>query len=128
MSFLWSYFRLYAFPPFAMIPSVLEKIAQDGADVALIVPYWPQRPWFPKLLSLLVGIPRALPHQKDLLKQPLSQLIFPSIESLHLSFWILSGYRERRQAFLLEQLSSQQKLSETLHVLLMIPSSSIVLL
>ena len=49
---------------------VLEKIIQDEAEIALIVPYWPQRPWFPKLLSLYVGLLRGLPCQSDLIKQP----------------------------------------------------------
>ena len=34
MSVQWSGLRLYAFPPFSMIPSVLEKIVKDGAEVA----------------------------------------------------------------------------------------------
>ena len=34
LSFRWSGLRLYAFPPFSILPSVLEKIARDGADVA----------------------------------------------------------------------------------------------
>ena len=49
---------LYAFPPFSILPKVLEKIAQEGADVALVAPFWSQRPWFPKL-SLLAGRPRV---------------------------------------------------------------------
>ena len=122
MSFCWSGLHLYAFPPFSMLPRVLEKISQDGAEVALVAPFWPQRPWFPKLLSLLAGLPWALPCQKDLLGQPLSQLPHPRCESLHLSLWPLSGVKERRQAFLTGQLSSQQELSETRHALLTIPN------
>ena len=51
LSFRWSGLPLYAFPPFSILPTVLEKIAQEGADVALVAPFWPQRPWLPKLLS-----------------------------------------------------------------------------
>ena len=127
MSFPWSGLHLYAFPPFAMIPMILEKIVRDEAEVALIAPYWPQRPWFPKLLSLLVDLPRLLPCQKDLLTQPLSHQTHPRIESLHLSFWPLSGARLRRQAFLTGRQTSQQVPSETHHALLTIPSSSALL-
>ena len=31
-------------PPFSILPRVLEKIVQEGADVALVAPFWPQRP------------------------------------------------------------------------------------
>ena len=118
LSFRWSGLRLYAFPPFFILPRALEKIARDGADVALVAPYWPQRPWFPKLLSLLADFPRILPLQKDLLSQPMSQQPHPRLESLHLSLWPLSGRRENRQVFL----SELQKLLGSPHVLLTIPS------
>ena len=62
LSFRWSGLPLLAFPPFSILPSVLEEIAQEGTDMALR----PQRPWFLKLLSILAGHPRALPLLKDL--------------------------------------------------------------
>ena len=53
--------------PTVLFSSQSPGEARDGADVALVVPYWPQRPWFPKLLSLLADFPRILPLQMDLL-------------------------------------------------------------
>merc|ERR1712002_766781 len=85
MSFPWSGLHLYAFPPFSMIPRVLEKVVQDEAELALIVPDWPRRRWFPKLLSLLAGLPRGLPCQSDLITQPLSQLPHRRIKTLSLA-------------------------------------------
>ena len=102
LSFPWSGLPLYAFPPFSILPTVLEKIAREGADVALVAPFWPQRPWFLKLLSLLAGRPRALPLLKDLVYQPMSRLPHPRLESLHLTLWPLSGRRESRRDFLIE--------------------------
>ena len=46
MSFPWSGLRLYSFPPFSLLPRVLQKVAQDEADLLLIAPHWPQRLWF----------------------------------------------------------------------------------
>ena len=106
LSFLWTNLHLYAFPPFSLLPRILDKIAQDGAELLLVAP-WPQRPWFPRLLHLLVGLPRVLPVLKDLVVQPLSQIPHSRVESLHLSLWPLSGSRMRRQAFLKELRSSQ---------------------
>ena len=91
LSFPWLGLPLYAFPPFSILPTVLEKIAREGADVALVAPFWPQRPWFLKLLSLLAGRPRALPLLKDLVYLPMSCLPHPRLESLHLTLWPLSG-------------------------------------
>ena len=38
-----------AVPPFAMIPRVLEKAANDGATVLLLAPHWTGAPWWPML-------------------------------------------------------------------------------
>ena len=122
LSFRWSGLLLYAFPPFSILPTVLEKVAQEGADLALVAPFWPQRPWFLKLLSLLAGQPRVLPLQKDLVYQPMSRQPHLRLESLHLTLWPLSGRKESRRAFLLELQSSQQKLLGSQHELLTIPS------
>ena len=83
-------------------------------------PFWPQRPWFLKLLSLLAGHPRVLPLQKDLVYQPLSRQPHPRLESLQL--WLLSGRKESRRAFLLELQSSQRKPLGSQLELLTIPS------
>ena len=112
LSFPWSGLRLYAFPPFALLPTILEKIVQDEADVGLVAPFWPQRPWFPRLLRLLVDLPRSLPCQENLIAQPLSHTTHPRWESLHLSLWPLSGNKGKRLAFLRELPSSQLSLSD----------------
>ena len=57
----WSDFLGFAFPPFALLPRVLEKVASNRASLLLVAPFWPKRPWFPRLLSLLAGQPRSLP-------------------------------------------------------------------
>ena len=121
LSFPWTDLRLYAFPPFSLLPRILDKVAQDEADLLLVAPYWPQRPWFPRLLRLLVGLPRVLPVLKDLVVQPLSLTPHPRVESLHLSLWPLSGSRVRMQAFLKELRSSQRNHSDSPLATLMIP-------
>ena len=100
MSFPWSDLRLYAFPPFSLLPRVLQKVAQDEADLLLIAPHWPQRPWFLRLLSLLVDFLRSLPPLPDLVHQPISLCPHPHPDRLHLSLWPLSGNVAKRQAFL----------------------------
>ena len=43
----WAPFKGYAFPPFNLIPAVLNKVTQDKADIILVAPIWPAQPWWP---------------------------------------------------------------------------------
>ena len=59
MSMTWDNGRglLYAFPPFKVVPQVLQKIAQSpGVKVILIAQLQPAASWFPELMNL---------HQED---------------------------------------------------------------
>ena len=66
----------------------------------LLAPLWPSRPWFPRLLSLLVGSPEWLPVSPGLLHRPLSHQLHQHPDRRHLTLWSLSGSRDRRQVFL----------------------------
>ncbi len=61
MTQMWPRLRLYAFPPIALLPGVLERVRRDRVSLLLIAPRWPGRVWFPNLLSLLDGPPLELP-------------------------------------------------------------------
>lgn len=63
----WSNLVFYAFPPFSMILRVLQKISMDKAAGVLVVPYWPNQPWFPLYLSLLVKPMLVFKPNKNLL-------------------------------------------------------------
>ncbi len=62
----------YAFPPFALIPRVLQKIRLEKAEIILIVPKWQTQPWFNLLRKLLVT-------------EPFEIILFPDVLSLHSS-------------------------------------------
>ena len=51
----WSTYFFYAFPPFAMILKMLNKIIHDKAKGIVIVPHWPIQPWYPVFKSLIIG-------------------------------------------------------------------------
>ena len=88
----WDELQAYAFPPWSIIPRVLVKLrASLGTFLTLVAPYWPQRPWFPKLLDLEVAPSVVLPSRPDLLFQPLSGLRHPDLLRLRLHAWKLSG-------------------------------------
>ena len=79
--------------PFSLLLRILDKLAQDEADLLLVASFWPQRSWFPRLLRLLVGLPRMLPVLKDLVVQPMSLFPHLKVEGLHEAFFSMA-FRE----------------------------------
>ena len=66
----WDFQLAYLFPPFCMIKRCLRKIQQDQSHCVLITPVWKSSPWYPVILSLLVGQPLLLPRRLNLLRLP----------------------------------------------------------
>ena len=96
----WSGLKFYAFPPFCIISSMLQKITQDKAQGVVVVPYWPNQPWFPRLASMLTAEPVLLSARKDLLQLP-TDLTAKHHLSKHLRLLIckISGVVSEAQAF-----------------------------
>ncbi len=91
MTQTWPRLRLYAFPPIALLPGVLERVCRDRVPLLLIAPRWPGRVWFPNLLSLLDGPPLELPVRRDLLSQAGGSIFHPNPELCKLWAWPLRG-------------------------------------
>ena len=66
----WSCTKFYAFPPFSVISRVVQKIYLEQAEGILVVPNWPNQPWYSKLMNMLNKKPMLIPHRKDLLTLP----------------------------------------------------------
>ena len=99
----WSGLLAYTFPPIAMIPRVLEKVAQSqNCMVMLVAPLWPRQLWFPRLLELLVEEPVRLPLRGDLVSGPPANPVVPerTIRSLSLTVWRISADSTLRRDFL----------------------------
>jgi hypothetical protein len=47
----WSRCPGYMFPPFGLLPKVLQKVTNDKAKMVLIHPDWPGALWRPRLNS-----------------------------------------------------------------------------
>ena len=87
---LWYGLQVYALKPFTLIRQVLNKLrTYKGTLLTLIAPFWPQKEWFPELLSLSVAPPVPLPLRRDLLKQPHFHCLHHSLHMLHLHVWRL---------------------------------------
>ena len=59
--------------------------------IVLIAPLWPDRPWFPELLSLLVSPPLFLPVIPNLLAQLKGRILHQNPGHLQLHAWELSN-------------------------------------
>ena len=87
----WNGWQAYAFPPWSLIPAVLKKLrSSSGVLLTIIAPYWPQRPWFPDLLDLVVAGAVALPQSRDL-RQPHFHRFHLGVSRLCLHAWRLSS-------------------------------------
>lgn len=87
----WGSMYFYAFPPFALILRILQKIILDDAIGILIVPNWPSQPWFPLFSKLLIRDPIILKPNDGLLFLPFSQARHPLARDLFLVAGLVSG-------------------------------------
>ena len=98
----WDHLQAYAFPPFAIIRQVINKVrASHNLQVTLIAPFWPQKEWFPDLLECLTEPPLLLPGRMDLLRQPHFHRFHLNPQGLKLHAWRLSSGSPGTQASLL---------------------------
>ena len=67
-SFTWCNELFYIFPPFSLIPRILQKIKEDGSRVLLIALIWPTQAWWPNLINLIMDKCYLLPKRTNLLK------------------------------------------------------------
>ena len=66
----WSNLDFYAFPPFSVIPTVLNKLVTERAQGICVLPDWPTQPWYLRALHLLKQNPVYLKARKELLQLP----------------------------------------------------------
>ncbi|XP_053390973.1 uncharacterized protein LOC128553808 [Mercenaria mercenaria] len=103
----WHDYEPYIFPPFNLISKVVNKIAEDSVERALVVvPFWKSQPWFPLLLQYVASLPVRLPRHKDLLTLAHDRTLHQIGKSLNLIGVMLSGNR-----YILENF--QQELSRS---------------
>ena len=85
----WKNLNFDAFPPFSIVPRVLQKLQQDQATGICILPNWPTQAWFPVMLQLLINHPyRASPHKRLLTLPRAPQEIHP-LHHKKMDLWVL---------------------------------------
>ena len=79
-------------PPFSLLHCVLSKVrVSRDLELTLVAPFWPQHPWFPDLLELLVAVPVSLPQRRDLLRQPHFHRFHQNLRVLRLTAFRISS-------------------------------------
>lgn len=86
----WGHYFFYAFPPFSLILKCLRKIIDNKAQGIMVVPYWPNQPWYPLYISLQIAKPVHFLPQSQLLLSP-CRTRHPLWRSLTLVSSVLSG-------------------------------------
>ena len=85
----WKLIKFYAFPPFSVIPKLLQKVINDKATGICVLPDWPTQPWFPQAMSLCLKPPIRLKPCEQLLSLPGRQ---NDRHPLHAKLHLLVGY------------------------------------
>ena len=67
----WNFPLSYIFPPFILASRCLFKISQEHTRAVVILPFWPNQPWFPKMLQMLIAHPLIF-HKSNNLYLPWS--------------------------------------------------------
>ena len=89
----------YAFPPFALIPAIINKIRQHHCNIVLIALLWTEMSWFPDILGLVVAPVIWIPSHKNLLTQLGQKFVRENIGSLKTYAWSLSANRSKIESF-----------------------------
>lgn len=98
----WSNLFFYAFPPFSVIPQVLQKLESAQAQAVLIVPNWQTQPWYPTLIRLLIYQPLLLPTCQSNVHLPFNQKQQHPLEKK-----LIDGLSHIRQSLTSKGISSQ---------------------
>ncbi|XP_066956309.1 uncharacterized protein [Macrobrachium rosenbergii] len=115
MLYPWDNLQAYAFPPFAMIRQVINKLkSSTNCQLTLIVPLWLQREWFPDLMEHLLEPPVPLPPRRNHLRQPHVRRFHRNPRMLRLHACRLFSDSREPQGSLLEWLRSLATAEENL--------------
>ena len=101
LSLVWEDLDPYAFPPAAIVGKVVEKLQNCPCRrIILIVPGWPNVPWFWDVVAMSSQIPLSLPYLPNLLTQPFNQTPHRNLSNQNLHAWLLEPQHSRSRASL----------------------------
>ena len=99
-SISWNQYSFYTFPPFGVIPRILQEIQTEKATGLIVIPKWPTQLWWPRGMRVLMQEPVQLPKGKKILKQPSQpDLVHPLHQKLVLLLCHASGDYSKTMVF-----------------------------
>ena len=101
-SFSWSGIKLYwfpPFPPFSVIPAVLQKMVVGRAKGILVMPNWPTQPYYATVMKMLIANPVYVHRRKTLLQLPGKSDVHKIWDKLDILICLLSGERLQTETF-----------------------------
>ena len=88
----WRPHLWYLFPPFSLLPRVLQNIQVEQVEAQIGAPYWPTQPWLSQILSLAAQEPLIYkPTTKNLILPQDPKAKHPLAEKLTLMVAVVSG-------------------------------------
>ena len=90
-SITWDNKLFFIFPPFSLIPRILQKMEEDETQAILIAPIWPTQNWWPSLLRLIVGQCYRLPQARNILHLPHKPTVQYPLRKMNLGCFPISG-------------------------------------
>ena len=88
----------YAFPPFSVINTFLQRVQDDQASGILVIPNWPTQAWFPQGMQMCLEPPITLHQAKHLLQLPgKPKKLHPLHKTLTLLVCHLSGSNNKKK-------------------------------
>ena len=112
LSMSWK--AVWAYPPPALLPQILQKVQRDQCELILIAPCWVQAVWFLLLLGILIDYSLQIPNIPQLRSQPRG-LVHQDPSNLQLHARRVSGMPPATEAFRLTLPPASLGLSEVLH-------------
>ena len=100
----WVNLKCYCFPPFSLLPKVLQKVSIERATAVIVIPNWPTQSYYATAMNMLIEAPIFIKKSKTLL-QLLSQPkdIHPLWKNLDLLICLVSGEQSKCKDFLNKQ-------------------------
>ena len=105
-STVWNDHLFYIFPPFSLIPRILQKLEQDGGEAVLVAPIWSTQVWWASLLQLISGNCYQLPSPQKILQLPHKPTLKHPLTKMKLGVFRVSGTRSKPEEFRKKPLTS----------------------
>ena len=104
-SFKWNYNLAYVFPPFSLIPKILQKIQFENCRVVLIAPVWKTQSWWPCLQHLLCQDWYQLPNTTRILRLVHKPEARHPLAHMKMGAFHISGIRSGNKEYKMIQLT-----------------------